>query len=198
MLIVGLTGGIGSGKTAVSNAFTRLGVPVIDTDILAREAVEPGQPALQQIINQFGPACLKASGTLDRDYLRRVVFADPVLRKHLETILHPRILELLKERIATLDAPYCVVVIPLLAETGMAGLVHRTLVVDVPENLQIRRIIVRDAMDEEQARRILAVQANRAQRLALANDIIDNSGDFAELEAKVTALHQHYLALATN
>jgi dephospho-CoA kinase len=195
MLVIGLTGGIGSGKTVVSKAFARLGVPVIDTDVLAREAVKPGQPALEDIVAQFGPDCLDADSTLDRGYLRRVVFADPLLRKRLEAILHPRILQLLSERLATLDAPYCLVVIPLLVETRLTGLVQRILVVDVPEEIQLSRVMARDGVNEEQARRVLAAQANRSQRLAWADDVIDNSGDLAVLQRKVAALHRLYLSL---
>lgn len=198
MLVVGLTGGIGSGKTAVSNAFARLGVPVIDTDVLAREVVRPGQPALAEIAEQFGPQCLDATSALDRSYLRRVVFADPGLRERLEAILHPRIRQALRERLAALAAPYCLVVVPLLVETGMATLVQRILVVDVPESVQVQRVMARDGVNETEARRVLAAQATRAQRLAAADDVIDNSSsDLAALAAQVAFLHQRYLALGS-
>lgn len=196
MLVIGLTGGIGSGKTAVSDRFTRLGAPVIDTDLLARELVEPGQPALAEIMAEFGPDCLDGEGRLHRARLRERVFADPAGRRRLEAILHPRIRALARERIARLTAPYCLLVIPLLAETGMTDLVDRVLVVDAPEAMQIRRVMARDGMTEEQARRILAAQADRSQRLTLANEIVENAGDLAALDHQVAALHQHYLTLA--
>ncbi len=197
MLLIGLTGGIGSGKTVVSDAFQRHGVPVIDTDILARELVKPGQPALAEIIATFGPASLDASGALDRSYLRQTVFADPAQRKRLEAILHPRIRQALAERLVTLTASYCLVVVPLLTETAMAGLFHRILVIDIPENVQVQRVMARDHVDEAHAQRILSAQATQAQRLALAHEVLDNSGSLKSMEDQVTALHQRYLALAT-
>ncbi|MFO1429253.1 MAG: dephospho-CoA kinase [Candidatus Competibacteraceae bacterium] len=196
LLVVALTGGIGSGKTAVSEAFARHGVPVIDTDILAREVVEPGRPALQEIVEVFGEACLNAAGSLDRTYLRRVIFADAGRRQELEAILHPRILRALRERLATLQVPYCLVAVPLLVETGLDKQFERILLVDVPEKVQIERVMARDRVDAEQARRILSQQASRAQRLAVADEVIENTGTLAELEDKVTVLHQQYLALA--
>lgn len=196
VLVVGLTGGIGSGKTAVSDRFARLGAPIIDTDLLARELVEPGQPALAEIVADFGADCVDESGRLRRDRLREQVFADPASRRRLEAILHPRIRGLTRQRIAALHAAYCLVVIPLLVETGMTDLVDRVLVVDAPETAQIRRIQARDGVDEAQARRILGAQAHRQRRLALADDVVDNAGDLAELDRQVAALHQRYLALA--
>ena len=196
MLVVGLTGGIGSGKTAVSDRFVQHGVPVIDTDLLARELVEPGQPALAAITAEFGPECLDDRGQLRRAHLRERVFADPDGRRRLEAILHPRIRALARERIAALAAPYCLVVIPLLAETGMTDLVDRVLVVDVPEAEQIRRVMDRDQIDEARARQILAAQAPRARRLALADEILDNNGDLDHLERQVADLHQRYSTLA--
>ena len=196
MLVVGLTGGIGSGKTAVSDRFAQYGVPVIDTDLLARELVEPGQPALATIVAEFGSDCLDERGQLRRAHLRERVFADPAGRRRLEAILHPRIRALARERIAASSAPYCLVVIPLLAETGMTDLVDRVLVGDVPEVEQIRRVMARDRVDEARARRILAVQAQRAQRLALADEILDNGGDLDHLDRQVTDLHQRYSTLA--
>lgn len=196
MLAVGLTGGIGSGKTAVSDAFAHRGVPVIDTDVLARELVGPGEPALTEIVNLFGPACLDATGALDRGYMRQTVFADTALRRRLEAILHPRIHRAVRERLAALEAPYGLVVVPLLLEAGMADLFQRILVVDAPEALQVERVMRRDGVDSLQAQRMVAAQASRAQRLALADDVIENSGDLAELDTQVEALHRKYLALA--
>ncbi len=196
MLIVGLTGGIGSGKTVVSDRFARHGVPIIDTDLIARELVRPGQPALAEIVAEFGPECLDDGGSLDRAYLRQRVFADETGRRRLEAILHPRIRAVTRERIAALTAPYGLLVIPLLAETGMTDLVDRVLVVDVSEAEQIRRVMARDRIDEIQARRILAAQASRSQRLALADEVVENAGDFADLERQIADLHPYYLRLA--
>lgn len=196
LLAIALTGGIGSGKTVVSQAFARHGVPVIDTDVLAREVVEPGRPALQEIVAAFGGDCLDATGALDRAYLRRVVFADAGRRQRLEAILHPRILQALRGRLALIQTPYCLVVVPLLVETGLDKQFERILLVDVPEEVQIRRVMARDRVDTEQAHRILAHQASRAQRLAVADEVIENTGTLAELEDKVAELHQQYLALA--
>lgn len=197
VLVVGLTGGIGSGKTAVSNRFAQFGIPVIDTDLIARELVEPGQPALAEIAAEFGADCLNDQGCLDRARLRERVFADDAGRRKLEAILHPRIRAVARNRIAALSTPYCLLVIPLLAETGMTDLVDRVLVVDAPETEQIRRVMARDQINEAQARRILAAQARRDQRLALADDVLENSGELTKLELPIAELHQHYLRLAT-
>ena len=196
MLVVGLTGGIGSGKTAVSDRFARYGVPIIDTDLLARELVEPGQPALTEIATAFGLDCLDGTGRLDRARLRERVFADASGRRRLEAILHPQIRALSRQRLAQLTAPYSLLVIPLLAETGMTDWIDRVLVVDAPEAERLRRVMARDRTSEEQARRILAAQASREQRLALADEVVENSGDFAALDRQVSTLHQHYLTLA--
>lgn len=198
MLVVGLTGGIGSGKTAVSDRFAHYGVPVIDTDLIARELVEPGQPALAEIAAEFGPECLDNEGRLNRAHLRQRVFADEADRRRLEAILHPRIRAVARERIAALTTPYCLLVIPLLAETGMTNLVDRVLVVDVSEAEQIRRVMARDQIDETQAQRILVAQASRSQRLALADEVVENSGDFASLEQQIADLHQHYLQIVAD
>lgn len=196
VLVIGLTGGIGSGKSAVSDRFATLGVPVIDTDRLARDLVEPGQPALAEIEAAFGAACLDSQGRLRRDHLRERVFADPASRRRLEAILHPRIRASMHARIARLAAPYCVVVIPLLVETGMTDLVDRILVVDVPEAEQIRRVVARDGVTVEQARRVLDAQASRARRLARADDVLENAGDLDLLDRRVADLHDRYLAMA--
>jgi len=196
MLVVGLTGGIGSGKTAVSDCFARHGVPVIDTDLIARELVEPDQPALADIAAEFGSNTLDPAGRLKRAALRERVFVDAAGRQRLEAILHPRIRAVVRERITALTAPYGLLVIPLLAETGMTDLVDRVLVVDVSEAEQIRRVMARDRIDEIQARRILATQASRSQRLALADEVVENAGDFADLEQRIADLHPYYLRLA--
>ena len=196
VLVIGLTGGIGSGKSEVGNRFAEHGVPVIDTDQLARELVEPGQPALADVAAAFGPDCLDSQGRLRRDHLRERVFADPEGRRRLEAILHPRIRALLKARVASLSTPYCLVVVPLLVETGMTDLVDRVLVVDVPEAEQVRRVVTRDGVAEEQARRILDAQASRRQRLARADDVLENVGDLGLLDRQVADLHDRYLAMA--
>ena len=196
MFVVGLTGGIGSGKTEVSNRFAALGVPIIDTDHLARELVQPGQAALEEIVASFGLDCLDEQGGLRRSYLRERVFTDADGRHRLEAILHPRIRALMKTRIAALSVPYCIAVIPLLIESRMASLVDRILVVDVTEDEQIRRVTSRDGVTAEQATRILAAQASRSQRLAQADDVLDNSSNFDLLTRQIAVLHERYLALA--
>ncbi|MFP5505481.1 MAG: dephospho-CoA kinase [Gammaproteobacteria bacterium] len=196
MLRIGLTGGIGSGKTTVANLFAARGVPVIDTDVVARELVEPGQPALAEIAARFGADLLDANGRLDRARLRERVFADTGKRQELEAILHPRIQTAMEHRAAQTDAPYVLLVIPLLFEAGWQDRVDRVLLVDVPENLQRARVAARDRLEPAQIDAILAAQAGREQRRAGADDIIDNSGDAAALEPQVDVLHQRYMGLA--
>lgn len=196
MLVVGLTGGIGSGKTAVSGQFAARGVPIIDTDIIAREVVEPGEPALAEIVATFGTECVSSSGALQRAVLRQHIFKDAAARQRLEAILHPRIRHVVHERIAAQTAPYTIVVIPLLVESGMTDLVQRVLVVDVAEEEQMRRVILRDQMHQLQVRQILNAQATRQQRLAVADEVLINDGTLADLSAKVATLHQRYLQLA--
>ena len=193
-LIVGLTGGIGSGKTAVSDAFERLGTPVIDTDQIARLLVVQGMPALDEIVRIFGQSCLHDDGTLDRAALRNVVFADESARKCLEAILHPRIRACVRKRIAALDSAYCVVVIPLLVESGMTDMVDRVLVVDVAPETQVRRVMARDSITKTLARGILAAQADRASRLEAADDVIDNDGDIEHIARAVAELDRRYKA----
>ncbi len=194
--VLGLTGGIGSGKTAASDAFARLGVPVIDTDRLARDVVAPGAPALAEIAAAFGAEMLDADGTLDRAKMRERVFGDPVARRRLESITHPRIRQLAHARIEALDAPYCLLVVPLLVEGGMKAMVDRILVVDAPEPLQLARVMARDGVDEPLAQAIIAAQASRTERLACADDVLVNDADRATLEARVAELHARYLTLA--
>lgn len=191
-----LTGGIASGKTAVSDCFARLGVPVVDTDLIARELVEPGQEALDQISRAFGSAFLDSEGRLDRKKMRHAIFSDPVKKQQLEGILHPLIAKEVGRRIAELQAPYCILVIPLYSESSAYDWVDRVLVVDVAEELQIERVMTRDRITREQAESILDAQAGRQQRLALADDVLDNSGSIEQLENAVERLHRKYLALA--
>jgi len=193
---VGLTGGIASGKSLVAGLFADLGVPVVDTDAIAREVVAPGEPALAEIRAQFGDAVFDATGELDRRALRHRVFADPAERRALERILHPRIRERTLAAMAAAEGPYLIVVVPLLVESGFDRLVDRVLVVDCSEAQQLARLRKRDAESTAQARRMLASQASRERRLAIADDVIDNSGSIAETRAQVTALHRKYLELA--
>jgi len=195
-LRVGLTGGIASGKSTVARLFAALGVPVIDTDVLAREVVAPGSPVLQQIVARFGDGVLAPDGSLNRGALRAIVFSDPAARADLEALTHPAIRELLEARAAAAGGEYQIHVIPLLVETNAQQRVDRVLVVDCSEELQIRRLQARDGSTEEQARSMLAAQASRAARLAIADDVIRNDGDVETLRNQVEKLHLRYLELA--
>ncbi len=196
MLIVGLTGGIGSGKSTVADRFAARGVPCIDADQLTRELVEPGTPLLAEIVTNFGDDMLDHEGRLDRRRMRERVFADPAERERLESLLHPAVYAAMRSRIASLVAPYCLLVIPLLVETGGIHKVHRVLVVDVDVDDQRHRTSARDGVDSDQVEAILASQASRSERLAAADDVIDNRGAPADLEAQVQSLHRRYLELA--
>ncbi len=196
MLVVTLTGGIGSGKSTVADLFAELGAPVIDADLVAREVVEPGSPALTEIEAAFGPEVLDSAGNLRRDALRERAFNDPTARRRLEAIMHPRIRDIMVRRLSGLNAPYAILVIPLLLETGQTGLGDRTLVVDVPESLQIERVKQRDHLEDARIRTILAAQCDRSTRLNAADDVIDNQGDPGRLRGQVERLHRRYLALA--
>lgn len=194
MLVIGLTGGIGSGKSEVSRRFAALGVPIIDTDVIARELVVSGSSALEEIVATFGQETLNADGSLNRRRLRDMVFADDARRLRLEDILHPRICARVAEITAGLSAPYAIVVIPLMLETRYPIPVDRVLVVDTPEALQVRRVMARDRVSDGDARAILAHQAPRGRRLEIADDIIVNTGDLDALDPQVEDLHRRYLA----
>lgn len=196
MLVIALTGGIGSGKSTVADALAARGAGVIDTDRLARELTEPGQPALTAIAAAFGPDLIGADGQLDRAALRGLVFRDPAARRRLEAILHPLIETRMLERLAMLTTPYAVLVIPLLLETGQQSHADRILVVDVPEPIQIERVRQRSGLDQAEIERIIASQIGRVERLARADDIIDNSRDLQSLLGQVEEIHQRYLGLA--
>jgi dephospho-CoA kinase len=197
MFTVGLTGGIGSGKSTVADLFAALGTPVIDTDLIAHQLTAPGGAALDAIRAAFSEAVIQADGGLDRAALRRLVFEDVTARRKLEAILHPRIRRAVEERLASLDAPYVVIVIPLLVETGgYRELLNRVLVVDCPEALQVSRVKARNGLVHDEILAILAVQASRAERLAAANDVIVNTTSLGALRDEVAALHQRYLTLA--
>lgn len=199
MLRIGLTGGIGSGKSAAAERFRELGITVIDADEIARELVKPGQPALEEIVLAFGADMRKANGKLDREALRRRVFGDANERHKLEAILHPRIREEMQQRVRSLprDTPYCVLMIPLLAEGGGGSYdLDRILVVDAPEDKRIRWVVSRSQLDPEEVRRIIATQATPEVRRRLADDWIENDDGLEELRAQVDALHERYVALA--
>ncbi len=196
MLTIALTGGIGSGKTTVSDRFAELGAGVIDTDLLSRELTAPPSPVLDRIAEVFGAKILDADGALERARLRQLVFQDHEARARLEAILHPAIKNLMLQRLAVLQTPYAILVIPLLFETGQQDLADRVLVVDVPEQVQIERVKRRNGLDEDEIRRILSSQVSRRERTAGADDRIDNSGDPAALEAQIQRLHARYLVMA--
>ncbi len=196
MLTIGLTGGIGSGKSTVSNLFAELGVPVIDADVAAREVVKPGEPALNEIAARFGQEILNPDGSLNRTNLRELIFVDPQARRDLEAILHPRIRSHMAEQLSALTTPYAILSIPLLVESGGAYNLDRVLVVDLPEDEQLNRVCQRDGIGREQAAAIQQAQCSRSERLAIADDVIENSCDLASLKEQILALHQKYLALA--
>lgn len=195
-LVVGLTGGIGSGKSTVAAIFSSLGVPVIDADVLARQLVEPGESALEEIRQCFGERSVTPGGHLDRAFLRQRIFSNQDEKQKLESILHPRIRGLIRQWVAAVKSPYCVVVIPLLLETGQTDLVDRVLVVDASENEQLKRVAARDGLTHNVVMSIMDAQADRETRLAAAHDIIENNRDISSLESRVTALHNYYLEIS--
>jgi dephospho-CoA kinase len=193
---IGLTGGIASGKSTVADLFAELGAVIIDTDRIARDVVAPGQPALNDIIAAFGATVLQPDGSLDRAALRQRIFANDDDRKRLEAITHPRIREAALRRADTAGGPYQLIVVPLLVGSPLRESVDRILVVDCDEDTQIARLMARDADSEAQARRILAAQSSRSERLAIADDVIDNGGTLDETRRQVRALHDFYKMLA--
>ena len=196
-LRIGLTGGIASGKSTVTQRFAELGVPVIDADVSARNVVERGKPGLEQVVRRFGPGVLDAHGNLDRPALRALIFNDSGSRQALDAILHPLIRADMEQQAASAKGPYLVMAIPLLVEGGRAhDRVDRVLVVDVDEPLQLQRVQARDGCSETHARAILASQASREARLAAADDVLRNSGSVADLRQAVDRLHEKFLHLA--
>lgn len=194
--VIGLTGGVAAGKSAVSRRFEARGVPVYDADVAARAVIEPGTPGLAAIVEGFGVDALDGSGRLDRAAMRRRVFADASARQRLEAIIHPRVRQWLLDHALVETAPYCLLAIPLLVENiTHYRWIDRVLLVDVPESLQIERLTARDGIDEALAKRMMAQQATRSERLALADDVIVNDGNEAALDPLVAALHRRYLAL---
>ncbi|MCQ8182780.1 dephospho-CoA kinase [Methylomonas sp. SURF-1] len=197
MLKVGLTGGIGCGKTTVCRLFAELDVPVVDADLIARRLVEPGEPALQAIVQAFGADMLKTDGSLDRPKLREAIFADPEQRRRLDAIMHPRVYARIAADVAALHSDYCLIAVPLLLESKNPYVVDRILVVDCPQPVQIERVVTRDKLSAEQAQAIVASQMPRLERLARADDVIDNSAGPELLAEQVKSLHNSYIFLAT-
>jgi len=196
MLIIGLTGGIASGKSTVAEAFHALGIPVYDADVIARDLLRPGSPAYSATVEEFGDAIVDAEGRIMRRRLRDIVFADPERRLVLENILHPRVREALLLAAQQAHDPYCILCVPLLVESGMTDLVNRVLVVDISAELQLKRLCQRDGMTRETAQRMVSAQATREQRLGVADDIIDNNGELAALQHQVQELHQKYCRIS--
>ena len=195
MLKIGLTGGLGCGKTTVANLFAAKGVPVLDADQIARELVEPGQPALAAIVREFGEEFLEA-GQLNRVRLREVVFQCPERKRQLESILHPMVFDAMQRQLATLRSDYCILCIPLLFETKQQAFVDRILVVDCPVELQYERVKNRDGLEMAEIGRIIQSQVSRQERLAAATEVIENSGQMEQLVEQVEKLHRMYRTLA--
>jgi dephospho-CoA kinase len=195
-LLVALTGGIASGKSAAAKSFAELGVPVLDTDVIAREVVAPGSPLLKQLAERFGSRIIAASGELDRAALRRHVFRDAAEREALNALMHPAIRAELTRQAEAAGGVYQIHVIPLLVETKRTGDYDRVLVVDCPEEDQLRRLVARDGGSIDEAQRILAAQATRAERLAVADDVLSNTGTLGDLAKGVESLHRKYEELA--
>ena len=198
MYVVAITGGIGSGKTTIANQFAALGIEVVDADLIAREVVAPGTPALAAIVNHFGAEMLTEQGLLDRRALRERIFSDPAAKFWLNALLHPIIRSEMLRQCAAVSSPYCLLVVPLLVENRLTELADRVLVIDVDEATQIERTCHRDGVSREQAQAILASQANRSERLAMADDVLDNqSGTTETIRERILALHETYLAFAS-
>lgn len=198
MYVVAITGGIGSGKTTIANQFAALGIEVVDADLIAREVVAPGTPALAAIASHFGAEMLTEQGLLDRRALRERIFSDPAAKSWLNALLHPIIRSEMLRQCAAASSPYCLLVVPLLVENRLTELADRVLVIDVDEATQIERTCRRDGVSREQAQAILASQASRSERLAMADDVLDNqSGTTETIRARILALHETYLAFAS-
>ncbi|MBL0627193.1 dephospho-CoA kinase [Aeromonas jandaei] len=198
MYVVAITGGIGSGKTTIANQFAELGIDVVDADVIAREVVESGTPALAAIADHFGPDVITPDGQLDRRRLREQVFSDPSAKAWLNALLHPLIRSEMQRQCAAARSPYCLLVVPLLVENKLTGLANRVLVVDVDEATQIERTCRRDGVTTEQAKAIIAAQASRSERLTAADDVIENlNGSEMAIKARILTLHETYLAFAS-
>jgi len=197
MLKIGLTGGIGSGKTTVCRLFAELGVPIVDADLIARQLVEPGQPALLKIVETFGQDMLNADGSLHRAKLRDVVFADQDKKRRLDDIMHPLVYRQIAADVAAVQAAYCLIAVPLLFESKNPYAVDRVLLIDCPVETQIERVIGRDKLSRQQAQAIVDSQMSRPERLARADDVIDNGAGPEQLAEQVKSLHNSYILLAT-
>jgi dephospho-CoA kinase len=197
MLKVGLTGGIGCGKSTVAKIFADLNIPILDADEIAHRLVDKGQPALAQICREFGPDILRPDDSLNREKLRELVFSDPLQKQKLESILHPLIFSTIAAELERLTAPYCIISIPLLFETGMAHFVDRILVIDCPVETQVERVKARDKLTVERIQSIIDNQVSRTLRKANADDVIDNTGPDYRLAEQVKKLHNLYLSLST-
>ena len=196
--VVGLTGGIGSGKSAAADCFAAQGITVVDTDAIAHELAAAGGPAMPALLAEFGPEVAAPDGALDRARMRRLVFADPAARGRLEAILHPLIRALAAARCRDAASPYVILAVPLLVESGTyRDRCNRIVVVDCPESLQISRVMARNALPEAEVRAIMAAQASRAERMAVADDVLRNDGDLHHLETQVADLHRRYLRLSS-
>lgn len=194
--VVGLTGGIGSGKTTVANLFAAEGITLVDADIVAREVVAPGSTGLEAIVTHFGAEILTPEGELDRAKLRQRIFSHPDEREWLNQLLHPMIRQEMLAQVEKATSAYVIMVVPLLFENGLDRLVNRTLVVDISPELQINRTVKRDNVDTSQVNNIISSQCSRSEKLARADDIIDNQGEISTLKREVLALHQRYLQLS--
>lgn len=195
ILRIALTGGIGSGKSTIADEFQKCGAPVIDTDVISRDIVKPGMPCLTSILNAFGPDILNNGGVLDRGKLRDIIFNDIEAKEKLEAILHPVIYQEIDNQLTAIDYPYCLIVVPLLIETQAVDRFDRVLLVDIPENIQVKRASKRDNTSTKTVESILKSQANRQQRLNYADDIIDNTVKIQDLKNTVHSLHNKYLIL---
>tara|TARA_R110000772_G_scaffold64210_3_gene143690 strand:- start:9135 stop:9743 length:609 start_codon:yes stop_codon:yes gene_type:complete len=196
--IVGLTGGIGSGKTAASNRFAKLGIGIVDADVIAREVVEPGSPALQKIAAHFGDSHLLSDGQLNRAALRQTIFADSAAKQWLESLLHPLIASETQRQLQNVYSAYALFVSPLLVESQQKAMCDRLVVVDVPESVQLSRTMLRDNNEQAQVERIIASQIGRQARLVAASDVIDNTLGLLQLDLRVSELHQQFLNLAAS
>ena len=195
-LIIGLTGGIGSGKTLISDHFAELGVPIIDTDVIARQIVEPNQPALAALVNKFGEQIIDSDGSLDRDSLRHIAFSSPENKQALDAITHPAIREETIKQVSAVTYPYCVVVIPLLtADSAFAGFLHRIITVSTETETRIQRVMQRNSFTREQVLRVLKTQLTDEQREAFADDIVDNNGSKQAAIDQTNELHRKFLDL---
>lgn len=198
MLKIGLTGGIASGKSTICQLFSDYDIPIIDADIIARQIVEPGQPAFKQVVQQFGSGVVQQDGHLNRPLLRKIIFSNPEKKTQLEKILHPKIILELKRQSDAFNTAYCILDIPLLIESKLQNLVDRILVLDISAEKQLRRLCLRDKLSVEDAQLIINNQCNQKQRLTYADDVIDNNKSPDVVAKLISDLHQKYLSIANS